>query len=208
MKKNKIVDSLEVYFPNPKCELNFTNDYELVLSVMLSAQSTDERVNLVMRPIYEKYKTLEELNSLSISEITNLISSIGLYRTKAKYFKMITSELIKYDKVPKDRAILESIPGLGRKSANVILSVLYGENLIAVDTHVTRVSKRLKIASMDDDVLTIEKKLYKFFDGFEYKRIGEQLLLFGRYVCLSKKPKCSECLLYNECNSKDKIKKE
>ena len=208
MKINSVVKVLNKNFPDPKCELDFTNDYELVISTMLSAQTTDKRVNLVMKDIYEKYNTLEKLNNLTIEKIEKLISSLGFYKSKAKYFKEITSALLPYDKVPNDRGFLESIPGVGRKSANVILSVLYNESYIAVDTHVTRVSKRFGIAKKNDKVLTIEKKLYKYFKGFDYKKIGQQLVLFGRYICTSKKPSCHMCELYNECKSKDKIKKE
>ena len=113
-----------------------------------------------------------------------------------------------YDKVPNDREFLQSIPGVGRKSTNVILSILYNEPYIAVDTHVARVSKRLRIAQKNDDVLEIENKLYKYFKDYDYKSIGEQLVLFGRYICTSKKPNCHLCGLYDECKSKDKIKKE
>lgn len=208
MRQNKIINGLNQIFPNPKCELNFNKDYELVISVMLSAQSTDKRVNMTMSNIYKEYDSLEKLNSLSVQEISKLISSIGLYKTKAKYFKRIVETLVNYKKVPNDRELLESIPGLGRKSANVILSVLYNEPFIAVDTHVSRVSKRLDIATLNDDVLTIEKKLYDYFKGFDYKVIGAQLVLFGRYICTSKKPKCYQCPIYKECNSIDKIKKD
>ena len=208
MRVNDIVNGLDKMYPNPVCELNFNKDYELVLSTMLSAQTTDKRVNMVMGPIYEEYNSLEKLNELNVSEISSLISSIGLYKNKAVYFKKIVESLISYDKVPNNREFLESIPGLGRKSANVILSVLYNEPYIGVDTHVTRVSKRLDIANKEDDVHIIEKKLYSFFKDFDYKKIGQQLVLFGRYTCLSKKPKCHECLLYKECNHVDKIKKD
>ena len=208
MKANDIVKTLDENFPNPKCELEFNNDYELVLSTMLSAQTTDKRVNMVMKDVYKKYNTLEKLNNLSLKEIESLISSIGLYKNKAKYFKKITEALLPYEKVPNDREFLQSIPGVGRKSANVILSVIYNEPYIAVDTHVTRVSKRFGIAKENDDVLTIENKLYKYFKNYDYKKVGEQLVLFGRYVCLSKKPNRNMCSLYNECNAKDKIKKE
>ena len=208
MKANSIVEELDKKYPNPRCELEFSNDYELVISTMLSAQTTDARVNLVTKDIYKKYDSLEKLDKLSIKEIESLISSIGLYKNKAKYFKEIVNALLPYEKVPNDRKFLESIPGVGRKSANVILSVLYDEPYIAVDTHVTRVSKRFGIAKPNDDVLSIEKKLYKFFKGKDYKKIGEQLVLFGRYTCISKKPNCSCCGLYNECNSRDKIKME
>lgn len=208
MKANNIVDVLNNNFPSPKCELEFTHDYELVLSTMLSAQTTDKRVNMVMNEVYKKYDSLEKLNSLTVKDIEKLISSIGLYKNKAKYFKEIVTALLPYEKVPNDRDFLQSIPGVGRKSANVILSVLYNEPYIAVDTHVTRVSKRLGIAKETDDVFEIENKLYKFFKGCDYKEVGEQLVLFGRYVCTSKKPNCHICGLYRECNSKDKIKEE
>ena len=208
MRVDSVIKVLDDNFPNPKSELEFTRDYEIVLSTMLSAQTTDRRVNLVMRDVYKKYDTLEKLNNLSIEEIEKLISSLGFYKSKAKYFKEITKALLPYDKVPNDRKFLESIPGVGRKSTNVILAVLYNEPYIAVDTHVTRVSKRFKIAKKKDDVLTIEKKLYKYFKGYDYQKVGEQLVLFGRYICTSQKPKCHECGLYKECNSKDKIKEE
>lgn len=208
MKASSIIKELDNKFPNPKSELEFNHDYELVISTMLSAQTTDKRVNLVTKEIYKKYDTLEKLNKLSIKEIESLISSLGFYKNKAKYFKEITKTLINYEKVPNNREFLESIPGVGRKSANVILSVLYNEPYIAVDTHVTRVSKRFGIANSKDNVLTIENKLYKKFKGYKYSKIGEQLVLFGRYICVSKKPNCSMCGLYYECNAKDKIKKD
>ena len=208
MNKELVEKALDENFKNPRCELEFTRDYELVISTMLSAQTTDARVNMVTKEIYKKYDSLEKLSKLTIPEIEKLISSIGLYKNKAKYFKEIVNSLLPYEKVPNDRDFLENIPGLGRKSANVILSVLYDEEYIPVDTHVTRVSKRLEIAKDNDDVLTIEKKLYKFFKGSSYKKVGEQLVLFGRYICLSKKPNCHMCSLYKECKSKDKIKLE
>lgn len=205
MKPEHILSELNRLYSEAKTELYYTKDYELVISTVLSAQTTDKRVNLVMKPIYDKYDSLEKLNSLTVEEISQLICSIGLYKTKAKYFKEIVKELIKYDKVPNDRKILESLPGVGRKSANLILSVLYNEPFIAVDTHVTRISKRLGIANESDDVLKIEKKIYDFFKGHISSKLGQQLVLFGRYLCESKKPKCSECPFKNECTSKDKV---
>ncbi len=204
MKVSDIVKELDNKFPDPKSELEFNHDYELVISTMLSAQTTDKRVNLVTKEIYKKYDTLEKLNKLSIKEIESLISSLGFYKNKAKYFKEIVKNLMKFDKVPNDREFLESIPGVGRKSANVILSVLYNEPYIAVDTHVIRVSKRLGISKFTDDVIDIEKKLYRKFKGYNYKKIGQQLVLFGRYICISKNPKCHMCSLYERCKSKDK----
>ena len=208
MKTSNIVKVLNEKFPNPKCELEFNNDYELVISTMLSAQTTDKRVNMVMSNVYKKYDSLEKLNKLSLKEIEELISSIGLYKNKAKYFKEIVKSLLPYGKVPNDREFLEKLPGVGRKSTNVVLSVLYDEPYIAVDTHVNRVSKRFGIAEEKDDVLTVENKLYKYFKGENYKKIGEQLVLFGRYICTSKNPNCEICSLYNECCSNDKKKME
>ncbi len=208
MKAGSIVKELDREFPNPKSELEFNKDYEIVISTMLSAQTTDKRVNQVTRDIYKKYDSLEKLSKLSVEEIEKLISSLGFYRSKAKYFKSIVEALLPYDKVPNDRKFLESIPGVGRKSTNVILSVLYNEPYIAVDTHVARVSKRFGIAKKNDDVKEIENKLYKYFKGQDYRKIGEQLVLFGRYTCVSQKPNCHKCGLYNECKSKDKIKME
>ncbi len=205
MRAEVIAKELNKLYPGGKIELEFKHDYELVLSTMLSAQTTDKRVNMIMVPIYEKYNSLEKLNELSSEEVSNLICSIGLYKVKTKYFKEIVRELMKYDKVPNDRRILESIPGVGRKSVNVILSVLYNEPFIAVDTHVTRISKRFGIADNNDDVLKIESKLYKFFGDLVSSELGHQLVLFGRYVCVSKKPRCMECPLNKECTSKDKI---
>lgn len=205
MNKDLILVGLNKLYPEAKTELFYTKDYELVISTVLSAQTTDKQVNLVMEPIYKEYDSLEKLNKLSVEEISNLICSIGLYKVKSKYFKAIVEELIKYDKVPNNREILESISGVGRKSTNLILSVLYNEPYIAVDTHVTRISKRLGIANETDDVIKIENKLYDYFNGSISNKLAQQLVLFGRYICESKKPKCNECPFKKECTSEDKI---
>lgn len=200
MKQNKIIDALNYYYPNPRCELNYKKDYELVLSVMLSAQTTDKRVNMVTEKLFKQYDTLEKLNKLSIKEIEEEIKSIGLYKNKAKHFKNIVSSLIKIgEKVPNDRTFLESLSGVGRKSTNLILSQLYKVPCIAVDTHVTRVSKRLGIANEKDNVLEIEKKLMNTFPKEIWASIHFQIVLFGRYRCTAKNPMCSECLLKKIC---------
>ena len=205
MNKDIILNGLNKLYSEAKTELFYTKDYELVISTVLSAQTTDKQVNLVMEPIYKEYDSLEKLNKLSVEEISALICSIGLYKVKSKYFKAIVEELIKYDKVPNNREILESISGVGRKSTNLILSVLYNEPYIAVDTHVTRISKRLGIANETDDVIKIENKLYDYFKGSVSNKLAQQLVLFGRYICESKKPKCNECPFKKECTSEDKI---
>jgi len=199
MKSREVLSILDIYVQNPRCELDFNKDYELVLAVMLSAQTTDKRVNIVTKQIFSEYDTLEKLNELSIEEIENYTRSIGMFKQKSKHFKNIVSSLYKIGYVPNDREYLENLSGIGRKSANVILSVLYNEPCIAVDTHVTRVSKRLGLVSESDDVIKIEKKLMDFFDKKDYIKAHQQLVLFGRYFCLAKKPKCEGCKFKSNC---------
>lgn len=193
---------LNTLFENPKCELEYNNDYELLLSVMLSAQTTDKSVNKAVKNLYSKYDTLDKLNTLSIDEIQSYIKSIGLYKVKSNNFKSIVSELVKIGYVPNDRKYLESLPGVGRKTASVVLSQLFNEPSIAVDTHVFRVSKRLGITKENDDLIKTEKKIKKYFNRDDWNRINSQFVLFGRYYCTSKNPKCENCLLKNICKLK------
>lgn len=200
MKKDKIIEVLNYYYPDPKCELQYNKDYELVLAVMLSAQTTDKRVNIVTSELFKEYDSLEKLNSLTLKEVEDKIKSIGLYKNKAKSFKSIVSSLIELGShVPNNREVLITLDGIGRKSANVILSELFNEPCIAVDTHVTRVSKRLDLAKETDDVLKIENKLMKYFPKNIWAKIHFQIVLFGRYRCTAKKPLCGECLLKDYC---------
>ena len=202
MNKELIKDELDRLFPNPKCELNYAKDYELLLSVMLSAQTTDKKVNEVTKEIYSKYDTLEKLDTLSEKEISDFIRIIGFYNTKSKNFKRIVSEIKKIGYVPNDREYLESLPGVGRKTTSVVLSNLYNTPEFAVDTHVHRTSIRLGIAKNNDDVLSTEIKLKKYFDKDDWNKINSQMVLFGRYVCTSKNPKCDLCNLKNICKRK------
>ena len=197
-----IINELDRLFEDARCELNYNKDYELLLSVMLSAQTTDKSVNLVTKDLYSKYDTLEKLDSLSVDEISNYIRRIGFFNTKSKNFKNIVSEIKKIGYVPNDRNYLENLPGVGRKTTSVVLSQLYNEPNFAVDTHVFRVSKRLGITTKNDDLLKTEKKLKKFFNKDEWNRVNSQLVLFGRYICTSKSPKCSECNLKSICKYK------
>lgn len=199
MNKEKIINELDRLFENPKCELEYNNDYELLLSVMLSAQTTDKSVNKATKELYKKYDTLEKLNNLSTNEIISYIKSIGLYKTKSRNFKLIVSQLNKIGYVPNDREYLEKLPGVGRKTTSVVLGILYNEPCFAVDTHVYRVSKRLNITKDKDDVLITEKKLKKYFDKDIWNKINSQLVLFGRYNCTSRNPKCEECNLKSIC---------
>ncbi|MGM9877029.1 MAG: endonuclease III [Bacilli bacterium] len=199
MNKDIIINELNKLFNNPKCELKYTNDYELLLSVMLSAQTTDKSVNEVTKALYSKYDTLSKLDALNVDEISKYIKKIGLYKTKANNFKKIVSRLMEIGYVPQDRNFLESLPGVGRKTASVVLSELFNEPSFAVDTHVFRTAKRLGITNDKDDVIKTEIKLKKYFNQNEWNRVNSQLVLFGRYVCTSKKPKCDECNLKSIC---------
>lgn len=196
---NKIYDYLESLIKDPKPELNFNKDYELVIAVMLSAQTTDKRVNQVTEILFSKYDNLSKLASASYSDIENIIRPLGTYKKKSINVIEIAKSLKELDKVPNDRNYLESLPGVGRKTANVVLSEIYKEPTLAVDTHVQRVAKRLNIAKETDDVLVIEKKLYKYFQGVDIYKLHHLLLLFGRYYCKSKNPQCTTCGLRDIC---------
>ena len=202
MNKDLIINEFDKHFNNPKCELEYTKDYELLLSVMLSAQTTDKSVNMVTRELYKKYDTLDKLDTLTLDEIDNYIRSIGLHKTKSKYFKEIVTKIKEIGYVPNDREFLESLSGVGRKTASVVLGILFDIPSFAVDTHVYRVSKRLGITTMKDDVLKTEIKLKKYFDEDEWNKINSQMVLFGRYICTSKNPKCDKCHLKNICKYK------
>ena len=202
MNRELIVSYLDSLFEDPKCELNYTKDYELVLSVMLSAQTTDKGVNRVTSKLYKKYDTLQKLNTLSIKEIEDYIRSIGFYRVKSVNFKKIVEKLLEIGYVPNDRKFLESLPGVGRKTASVVLAHLFNEPSFAVDTHVFRVSKRLGITKEKDDVLVTEKKLKKYFNKDEWNRVNSQFVLFGRYYCTSQNPKCENCKLKSICKKR------
>ena len=208
MEKIDLINSyLDELFPEPKCELNYSNDYELLISIMLSAQSTDKRVNQVTSILFDKYKSLEALNEANIDDLENIIRSVGSFRKKSQYIKDIASTLItKYNGVvPRNHDLLVEINGIGRKTANVFLSEYYNEPYIAVDTHVSRVSKRLGLAKKNDDVLTIEKKLQKKFDKSLWAKRHLQMVLFGRYKCKAISPLCSDCKLKDICKEKKKI---
>ncbi len=202
MKNDEIIRIFDEYIPDPKCSLNYSKDYELLIATVLSAQCTDERVNQVTKVLFNKYN-LEGLSNASIEDITNIIRPCGNMNRKSIYIKEIANRLIKEKDgiVPNDRAYLESLPGVGRKVCNVILANLFNENVIAVDTHVERVSKRLGFAKKDDNPLKVEERLNKKFED-KLGRLHHQILLFGRYYCKSKNPLCENCKFKNICNYK------
>lgn len=201
-KMNNILDYLDEILPDARCELNYSTDYELLIAVMLSAQTTDKRVNEVTSILFKKYPSLEALNKVDIEDIKKIIYPLGTYTKKAQNIKDIASSLLEKGNVPNDRAYLESLSGVGRKTTNVVLSNLYDVPCIAVDTHVARVSKRLGLAKPNDDVLTIEKKLTKKIPSDRLNKVHHQLVLFGRYYCKAKNPSCETCKLKDICKYK------
>lgn len=205
---SKNVERIEAYldelFPDAYCELNYNKDYELLLAVMLSAQTTDKRVNKVTPILFQKYDTLEKLKEAEIKDLENIIKEIGTYRKKAIFIKEIATVLVNQygSKMPMNRKALEALPGVGRKTVNVVLGELGVEPAIAVDTHVERVSKRLKLAKIDDSVLEVEKKLQKKFKRDSWVKRHHQLIFFGRYHCKAIKPECENCKLKDICRKK------
>ena len=206
MIQNKLLEYLDYLFPNPKCELTYQTDYQLLMTVVLSAQSTDKRVNSVTPIIFSKYPTLEELANASLTDLEDIIRPVGSFRKKASYLKKIASRLVnEFDGVvPTDREVLESFPGVGRKTVNVFLAEFYHYPAIAVDTHVERVSKRLKLAYQKDSVLDVERKLMKKVPKERRAKFHLQMVLFGRYYCKAVKPLCKDCPLKEYCREKKK----
>lgn len=200
MNSEEILRKLDIIVPNPKCTLDYNKDYELLIATMLSAQSTDARVNIVTKELF-KYN-LEELRDMDINKLEKIIMPVGTFHKKALFIKSISKALLRdYNgKVPNNRKYLESLSGIGHKTTNVVLSMLYDEPAIAVDTHVTRVSKRLGLAKENDDVIKIEHKLEKRFKKESWSRLHLQLVTFGRHTCKAKNPLCETCPFKNiEC---------
>lgn len=203
---DKLLNYLDELFPNPQCELLYKSDYQLLMAIVLSAQSTDKRVNSVTPIIFSKYKTLSDLKNAKLSDLESIIRPVGSFRKKAYYLKEIARRLVdEFDGVvPVDREVLESFPGVGRKTVNVFLAEFYGFPAIAVDTHVERVSKRLKLAYLKDSVLDVERKLMKKIPKDRWARFHLQMVLFGRYYCKALKPLCKSCPLKEFCREKKK----
>jgi endonuclease-3 len=193
--------------PEPKTELNYVNPYTLLVAVALSAQATDKGVNKATEALFKKVKTPEAMLALGEEGLIEHIKTIGLYRGKAKNVMAAAKILVeKHDgKVPKDREALEELPGVGRKTANVVLNVAFGEPTIAVDTHIFRVSNRTNLAP-GKTVEEVEEKLEKVVPA-EYKLHAHHwLILHGRYTCIARKPLCPVCVVRDLCRFKDKTK--
>jgi endonuclease-3 len=198
---NEVIDTLGVMFPDAHCELNHKNPFELVIAVALSAQCTDVLVNKVTAKLFQKYKTPEDYLAVSLEELQNDIKSIGLFRNKAKNIQKLCRMLLDdYDGiVPQERDELVKLPGVGRKTANVVMSVAFGIPAIAVDTHVERVSKRLAICRWKDSVLQVEETLMKKIPMELWGVTHHRLIFFGRYHCKAQRPNCQECPLNTIC---------
>ncbi|WP_394137233.1 endonuclease III [Cytobacillus oceanisediminis] len=195
------LDTMGEMFPEAHCELNHSNPFELVIAVALSAQCTDALVNKVTRNLFQKYKAPQDYLEVPIEELQEDIRSIGLYRNKAKNIQKLCRMLLdEYNGVvPRDRDELTKLPGVGRKTANVVVSVAYGVPAIAVDTHVERVSKRLGFCRWKDSVLEVEKTLMKKVPMDEWSVTHHRMIFFGRYHCKAQNPQCEICPLLDLC---------
>ncbi|MFC5463312.1 endonuclease III [Lederbergia graminis] len=204
------LDTMGEMFPDAHCELIHSNPFELVIAVSLSAQCTDALVNKVTKDLFQKYKTPEDYLAVPLSELENDIRSIGLFRNKAKNIQKLCEMLItEFDGVvPDNIEDLVKLPGVGRKTANVVVSVAFGVPAIAVDTHVERVSKRLAICRWKDSVLEVEKTLMKKVPKDEWSVTHHRMIFFGRYHCKAQNPQCLSCPLLDLCREGQKrIKK-
>ena len=196
---NELIKSLDLMFPNAKCELNYNNLFELIIAVSLSAQTTDKRVNEVTKILFSKYGNYELLKDANISEVENILKPLGMYKIKAKNIIELSKKIDSLGFIPNSYETLTSLPGVGRKSANVILSEYFKIPKIAVDTHVYRVSKRLNLAS--GSILDVENKLMELFNEDYWYYMHIHLVLLGRYICKAKNPLCDKCLI-KDCPSR------
>ena len=191
--------------PAPRSELRYSSPFELLVSVVLSAQATDVSVNKATEKLFEVANTPEQFVSLGVKRLKRYIKSIGLYNTKAENIIKTCDILIrKHDsEVPADRETLETLPGVGRKTANVILNNAFGQPTIAVDTHIFRVSNRTGLAP-GKNVLEVELRLLKFVPDEYRQHAHHWLILHGRYTCMARKPKCGACVIHDLCEWKEK----
>ena len=202
--KDEIASYLNELYPDAHCELNYDSIFHLLIAVMLSAQTTDNSVNKVTPVLFEKYVSPLDLANANIEDVENIIRSIGLYKNKAKNI-IATSKILveKYNSiVPNTMEELTSLPGVGRKTANVLLVEGFKIPAFPVDTHVERVSKRLGIAKQNDSVETVEKKIRKIYPKEQYGLLHHQFIFFGRYFCKAISPNCKDCRFLGRCFKK------
>jgi len=197
----QVLNTIAEMFPDARCELNHRNPFELTIAVLLSAQCTDETVNKVTATLFDKYRTPQDYLNVPLEELENDIRRIGLFRNKAANIQKLCRLVIdKHDgEIPRTHEELTELPGVGRKTANVVMSNAFDVPAIAVDTHVERVSKRLGIAKPDDSVLEVEKKLMRKVPRDEWTITHHRLIFFGRYHCKAQNPKCEVCPVLEHC---------
>lgn len=199
----KVIELLTATYPGARCELVYKNAWELLVGVVLSAQCTDKRVNMVTKALFEKYPTIQDINNLDIDKLKEIIRTTGFFNNKAKYIKKAAEKiLLDYKGIVPDRMEeLLKIPGLARKSANVILSVWYDKNEgVVVDTHVIRIANLLKL-TQNKDPKKIENDLIKLYPRKYWERISTLIVWHGRRICIARRPKCEECPLNKICPS-------
>ena len=201
-----LLDYLDEILPTAKCELLYSKDYELVIAVMLSAQTTDKSVNAVTPILFKKYPTLAALYDAPLEDIEEIIKPIGLYKNKAKNLKGIVKDLVDRFNgvVPSDKDELMTLPGVGNKTAGVIRAEIFQIPDLPVDTHILRISKRLNLAKKDDEPIDVERKLKKIIPEERWIKSHHQLIHFGRYYCLARSPKCENCKISDMCIYKRK----
>lgn len=199
-KIENLIRKIDEIYENPKCELNFNSNYELLVAVILSAQCTDKRVNQVTNELFKEYNTPKKMITLSQEKLENIIRPCGFFHNKAKHILHCSRELdSKYNgEVPSDKEVLKSLAGVGEKTANVVLSLAFGIPAIAVDTHVFRVSNRLGLAN-STDVFKTQKQLEQVLPVDKWIKFHYSLVLHGRYVCKSQNPNCENCKLKSLC---------
>ena len=203
-KVEEILNYLEELYPNAHCELNYNKDYELLISIVLSAQTTDKKVNKVTKVLFQKYKTLESLSNAKTEDIEKIIREIGTFKKKSIFIKEISKKLLQDQGgiVPNNKFYLNTLSGVGRKTINVFLAEYYNVPTIAVDTHVERVSKRLGLAKKEDTVEKVEEKLKRKIPKSLWIKTHHQFIFFGRYHCKAKNPNCKNCKLQHLCINK------
>lgn len=202
---NAVIDKLSALYPNARPALEFNSNYQLLVAVILSAQCTDERVNKVTRELFKDYGTPKTMATLSVSELSSKILPCGLNNSKATHILKATEDILNKfgGEVPPSYDELITLAGVGRKTANVVYSVAFGGDAIAVDTHVFRVSNRIGLAKAKNPLST-EKQLMKRIEKSKWSKAHHYLIYHGRRVCTARSPKCSECAIASECEYKNK----
>jgi endonuclease-3 len=206
-KRRRIFERLRAANPNPTTELEYGSPFELLVAVVLSAQATDKSVNQATAVLFKEFNTPQKIADLGVEKLESYIKTIGLFRTKARnVFGLSKIILEKHGgAVPQTREELEALPGVGRKTANVVLNTAFGQETMAVDTHIFRVANRTGLAP-GKDVVVVEEKLLKFTPPEFLKNAHHWLILHGRYVCLARKPACPQCLIRDLCEYRQKTR--